>query len=70
MLDGTTQSPEEHCHKTRRTLLSPQECKIALGTPNQLEMKPISPSLDPELSHVIHHTEQWLDFLLDSTEIP
>ena len=26
---------------------APQECKIARCTPNQLEMKPISPSLAP-----------------------
>ena len=58
LLDGTAKSPEEHCHKTRRTLMSPQECKIARCTPNQLEMKPISPSLAPYLSRVPHHTEQ------------
>ena len=58
MLDGTPESTQENCHKTRGTLLSPQECKIAWYTPSQLEMKPISPSLTPELSRVPHHTEQ------------
>ena len=62
LLDATAEVTEEHCHKTRRTLMSPQECKIARCTPNQLEMKPISPSLAPYLSHVPHHREQvsWL----------
>ena len=46
-LDGTPESPEDHGHKTRATLLSPQGCKIAQCTPRQLEMKPISPSLAP-----------------------
>ena len=43
---------------------TPQECKIARCTPNQLEMKPISSSLAPYLSRVPHHTRQWLDFLM------
>ena len=47
LLDGTRESPQEHCQKTRRTLMSPQECKIAQCTTNQLEMKPISHSLAP-----------------------
>ena len=33
------------CHTHCMTLLSPQECRIARCTPNQLKMKPISPSL-------------------------
>ena len=37
-LDGTSENPQEHCHKTRRTLLSAQECKIDWCTPNQLKM--------------------------------
>ena len=36
-----------YCHKTRITLMSPQECKIDWCTPNQLKMKHISPSLNP-----------------------
>ena len=27
LLDWTLESPQEHCHKTRRTLMSPQKCK-------------------------------------------
>ena len=55
MLDGTPECPQDDWHKTKRTLLSPQECKIA---PCQLEMKPIIPSLAPELSGVPYHAEQ------------
>ena len=54
VLDGTPESPQEHCHKTRRTLMSPQEWEIAWSTPNQLEMNPVSPVLSPETSHVPH----------------
>ena len=41
---------------------APQECKIDQCTTNQLEMKPISPSLAPSLSHVPQNTVQvaWL----------
>ena len=56
--DGTTESPQEHCQSMRKILMSPQEYKIPRCTPNQLEMKPIYPSLAPELSCVPHHTEQ------------
>ena len=55
MLDGTPESPQDYWHKMKRTLLSPQECKIA---PCQLERKPIIPSLAPELSSVPYHAEQ------------
>ena len=58
MLDGTPESPQDHCHKMRGTLLSPQEYKVARCTPSQLEMKPISPTLAPQLSRVPHHSEQ------------
>ena len=37
---------------------APQECKIARFTPNQIEMKPISPSLAPSLSRVSQNTVQ------------
>ena len=57
LLDGTPETPQEHCHETR-TLMSPQECKIALCTSNRLEMNPISLSLAPKLSRVPHHIEQ------------
>ena len=45
--NGTPESPQDHCPKTRETLLSPQESKVARCTPSQREMKPISPSLAP-----------------------
>ena len=58
MIDGTTGSAQDHCHKTRGTLLSSQEYKISQRIPSQLETNPISSSLDPQLSRVPHHTEQ------------
>ena len=44
--DGTKENPQELCHNNRRTLMSPQECKIYWVTPNQLKVKHISPSLN------------------------
>ena len=38
LLDGTTESQPEIPHKSRRTLMSPLECEIAWGSPNQLEI--------------------------------
>ena len=58
MLDGTQESPQQHCHKSRRTLMSPQEYEIARCNPNQLEIMPDTPALDPEQSAVPHHTQQ------------
>ena len=52
MLDRTQESPQEHCHKTRRTLMSTEERKIAHCTQNQLEMKPVSSALAPYTSRV------------------
>ena len=43
LLDGTTESLPEIRHKSR-TLLKPQECEIARGSPNQLEIKTDSPA--------------------------
>ena len=63
MLDRTTEIAPEVPHKSRRTLMSPQECDIARGSPNELEIKPDSPALAPEQFSVPHHTRQWLDFL-------
>ena len=48
MLDGTTESPPEVPHKSRRTLMSPQDCQIAQCSPNQLEMTTNSPALASE----------------------
>ena len=47
LIDWTPESPQQHCHKTRRKLISPQECKIAPCTQNQIEMRPISLALAP-----------------------
>ena len=58
LLDGTTESPPEIPHKSRRTLISLQECEIAQGSPNQLEMRTNSPILASEQSLVPHHTGQ------------
>ena len=58
MLDGTTESATEIPHKSRKTLISPQECEIARGSPNQLEIKPNSPAFSPEQFSVPHHTRQ------------
>ena len=58
LLHGTAESPPEIPHKSRRTLMSPQECEIARGSPNQLEIKPDSPALAPEQFPVSHHTQQ------------
>ena len=44
LLDGTTESPPEIPHKSRRTLMSPQECNRAWGSPNLLEVKPDFPA--------------------------
>ena len=45
--DPDNHSVQKDCHKTRRTLMSPQESKIDWCTANQLKMKHISPSLNP-----------------------
>ena len=47
MLVWTPESPQQHCHKRKRTLMSPQECKIARCTQNQFEMRPNSVALAP-----------------------
>ena len=58
MLGGTTESPPEVPNKSRRTLMSPQECQIARCSPNQLEMTTNSPALASEQCPVPHHTGQ------------
>ena len=42
LLGGTPESPQEHCHKSRGTLQSLQQCEIDPCTPNQLEESRIS----------------------------
>ena len=62
LLDGTTGRPPEVPHKSRRTLMSLQECEIAWCGPNQLEMTTNSPALASEQCTIPHHTGQlaWL----------
>ena len=62
MLEGTTESPPEIPPKSRRTLMSPQECEIARCSPNQVEMMTNSPALASEQCPIPHHTGQmaWL----------
>ena len=58
MLDRTTESAAEIHHKSKRTLMSSQECEIALGSTNQLEIKIDSTALAPQQFSVPHHTRQ------------
>ena len=62
LLDRTTESPLEIPHKSRRTLMSPQECEIPQCRPNQHEMTINSPTMASEQCPVPHHTGQlaWL----------
>ena len=39
-LDGTLESPQEYCHKSRQTLRSPLQQERDPCTPSQLEMRP------------------------------
>ena len=67
MLDGTTESPPEAPHKSRRTLMSLQECEIAPCSPNQLEMTTSSPALASEQCPIPHHTGQLAWFPLGNS---
>ena len=62
LLDGITESPPEIPHKSRRTLMSPQECEIVGYSPNHLERTINSPALASEQCPIPHRTEQlaWL----------
>ena len=62
MLDGTTESSPDVSHKSRRTLMSPQEYEIGRCSPNQLEMTTNSPALASEQCPIPHYTGQlaWL----------
>ena len=55
MLDGTKESPPEVPNKSRRTLMSPQECQIAQCSPNQREMTTSSPALASEQCPIPDH---------------
>ena len=63
MLDGNLEIPPEYPDKSRRTLMSRQECEIALSSPDQLEIMPDSTALAPEQFPVPLIHEKWLDFL-------
>ena len=62
LLDGTTGMPPEVPHKSRRKLMSLQECEIAWCGPNQLEMTANFPALSSDRFPFPHHTAQlaWL----------
>ena len=62
MLYGTKESPPEVPNKSRRTLMSPQECRIAWCSANQLEMMNNSPALASEQCPIPDHTGRlaWL----------
>ena len=62
MFGGTKESPPEVPNKSRRTLMSPQECQIARCSPNQFEMTTNSPALASDPCPIPDHTEQlaWL----------
>ena len=62
MLDGTKESPPEVPNKSRRTLMSLQECQIAWCSPNQLGMTTKSPALASEQCPIPDHTGRlaWL----------
>ena len=55
LLDGTTESPPEITHKSRRTLMSTQECEISRCIPNQLERMTNSTALASEQFPDPHH---------------
>ena len=61
-LDGTKESPPEVPHKSRRTLMSPQECQVARCSPNQLDMMTNPPALASEQCPIADHTGRlaWL----------
>ena len=56
LLDGTKESPPEVPNKSRRTLMSPQECQIARCSPSQLEMTTNPPALASEQCTIPDHT--------------
>ena len=67
--DGTKENPQEHCHNKRRTLMSPQECKIDWCT--QISTRWSTFSLHWIHSHLAFHIicNKWLDILYNNPEI-
>ena len=70
MLVGTKESPPEIPHKSRRTLMSPQECEIAWFNPNQLEMTINSLLWLQSNGPFQIIQDDWLGFLWATPEIP
>ena len=62
LLDETRESAPVIPHKSRRTMMSPQECEIARYSPNQIGMTTNSSELASVQCPVPRHTEQlaWL----------
>ena len=58
LLGGTPESPQEHGHNSRMTLMSLHEYKIAQCTPHEHKRKPDSTALAPAPSRIPHHTPQ------------
>ena len=63
LLDRTLESPPEHPHTSRGTLMSLQGFEIAWCSPNQLKIMPDSPALAPEEIPVPIIHNKWIDFL-------
>ena len=70
LLDGTKESPPEVPNKSRRTLMSLQECQIARCSPNQLEMMTNSPLWLQSNAPFQIIQDDWLGFLWATPEIP
>ena len=62
LLDGTKENPPEVPNKSRRTLMSPQECQIARCSRNQLEMTTYHTAVASEQCPIPDHTGRlaWL----------
>ena len=77
MLDGTKESPPEVPNKSRRTVMSQQECQIARCSPNQHEMMTNSHALASEQCPIPDRTGRlsWLplsnsrDFLRHPSQV-
>ena len=68
--DGTEENPKEHCHNKRRTLMSPQKCKIDWC--NQINSRWSTFPLHWIHSHLAFHIiyNKWLYILYNNAEFP
>ena len=68
--DGTEENPQELSHNKRRTLMSPQECKIDWCP--QINLRWSTFPLHWIHSHLAFHIiyNKWLDILYNNPEIP